>query len=46
MNDTKPKTRLQSSLDKELQSKSKIPVYTPETYGTSGVANTSNHSSI
>ena len=40
MNDTKPKTRIQSSLNKELQSKSKIPVYTPKTYETSSVANT------
>ena len=43
MNDTKPNTRLQYSLNKELQSKFKIPVYTPETYETSSVANTSGY---
>ena len=36
----KPNTRLQSNLNKELQSRSKIPVKTPETYITKSVTNT------
>ena len=40
MNGTKPNTRLQSNLNKELQSRSKIPVKTPKSYITKSVTNT------
>ena len=36
----KPNTRLQSNLNKELQSRSKIPVKTPKSYITKSVTNT------
>ena len=39
MTDNRPATWLQTSiLNKELQGKSKIPVYTPTTFVTSGMA--------
>ena len=46
MSGTKPNTRLQSNLNKELQSGSKIPVKTPETYIPKSVTNTSGYKSI
>ena len=46
MNGTKPNTRLQSNLNKELQSRSKIPVKTPETYIPKSVTNTPGYTMI
>ena len=39
----KPNTRLQSNLNKELQSRSKIPVKTPKSYIPNSVTNTSGY---
>ena len=47
MTDNRPTTRLQSSLLKrEIEGKSKIPLYTPKSYVTSGEAPTIGYNAV